>query len=447
MKSVLASPNYTPQFMIMNFDLLHPRDQIELTMARIYGRDMTTTSGGNISVCDEDGHIWISPARVDKGNLRRHDMAKVSLDGEQLEGPHPPSSECPFHLSIYRARPDIKAIIHAHPSALVSFSICGQVPNTHVFPEAWNVCGEVAYAPYALPGSEQLGINIAEQFAASEDTLCVVLENHGVVVGGASLADVFKRFETLEFTAKTIMQAKNLGPIKLLDESGIAQANDRLPTLPVGESKAPCSRERELRKEICDFIHRAYEHDLVTSTWGSLSARIDKNSFLITPYRVDRRSLGLEDLIVVRDGRCPEGTRPSRAVHMHAAIYAAHPEMNAVINALPISATAFSVSDSALDTRTIPESYLFLKDVPKIPYDQVLGEPETVAQAMGPDNPVALLEHNGALVAGKTVLDAFDRLEVLEATAEAIIQSKPLGTITPMADDVIDELKKAFGRL
>lgn len=431
----------------MNFDLLHPRDQIELTMARIYGRDMTTTSGGNISVRDEDGHIWISPARVDKGNLKRGDMAKVSLDGEQLEGPHPPSSECPFHLSIYRARPDIKAIIHAHPSALVSFSICGQVPNTQVFPEAWNVCGEVAFAPYALPGSEQLGVNIAEQFAASEETLCVVLENHGVVVGGASLADVFKRFETLEFTAKTIMQAKNLGPIKLLDATEIEQANDRLPVLPVGESKSPCSRERELRKEICDFIHRAYEHDLVTSTWGSLSARIDEDSFLVTPYRVDRRSLGLEDLIVVRGGRCPEGMRPSRAVHMHAAIYAAHPEMNAVINALPISATAFSVSDSQLDTRTIPESYLFLKDVPKIPYEQVLGEPEAIAQAMGPDNPVALLEHNGALVAGKTVLDAFDRLEVLEATAEAIIQSKPLGTITPMADDVIDELIKAFGRV
>jgi L-fuculose-phosphate aldolase len=416
-------------------------------MARIYGRDMTTTSGGNISVRDEDGHIWISPARVDKGNLKRQDIAKVALSGEQLEGPHPPSSECPFHLSIYRARPDIKAIIHAHPSALVSFSICGQVPDTRVFPEARNVCGEVAFAPYALPGSEQLGVNIAEQFAASSETLCVVLENHGVVVGGASLADVFKRFETLEFTAKTILQAKNLGSLQVLDDADIALANDRLPELPVCEAQTPCSRERELRREICDFVHRAYKHDLVTSTWGSLSARIDAVSFLITPYRVDRATIDLEDLIVVRAGACPAGTRPSRAVHLHAAIYAAHPEMHAVINALPVSATAFSVSDAVLDTRTIPESFLFLKDVPKLAYKTVLTEPQTVAQAMGPDNPVALLEHNGALVAGKTVLDAFDRLEVLEATAEAIIQSKPLGEITPMDDAVIDELLKAFGRV
>lgn len=431
----------------MKFELLHPRDQIEQIMARIYGRDMTTTSGGNISVRDEDGHIWISPARVDKGNLKRGDIAKVALSGEQLEGPHPPSSECPFHLSIYRARPDINAIIHAHPSALVSFSICGQVPDTRVFPEARNVCGEVAFAPYALPGSEQLGANIAAQFAASAETLCVVLENHGVVVGGAGLADVFKRFETLEFTAKTILQAKNLGALKVLDEAGMALAKSQLPALPPCETQPPGSRERELRKEICDFVHRAYDHGLVTSTWGSLSARIDAESFLITPYRVDRQSLDLEDLIVVRGGACPVGVRPSRAVHLHAAVYAAHPEMHAVVNALPVSATAFSVSDTPLDTRTIPESYLFLKDVPKLTYKSVLTDPESVARAMGPDNPVALLEHNGAFVAGKTVLDAFDRLEVLEATAEAIIQSKALGPVTPMADSVIDELLKAFGRV
>lgn len=431
----------------MNFELLHPRDQIELTMARIYGREMTTTSGGNISVRDEDGHIWISPARVDKGNLTRNDIAKVTLGGEQLEGPHPPSSECPFHLAIYRERPDIKAIIHAHPSALVSFSICGQVPDTRVFPEARQVCGEVAFAPYALPGSQKLGEHIAAEFAKDTETLCVVLENHGVVVGGDDLGDVFKRFETLEFTAKTIMQAKSIGELKHLDEEGMKLAKDRLPKIPAGPEQALCSRERELRKEICDFIHRAYAHGLVTSTWGSLSARISEDSFLITPYRVDRQLLKMEDLIVVHRGTCPEGKRPSRAVHLHEAIYAAHPEMNAVINALPVSATAFSVSTTVLDTRTIPESYLFLKDVPTIPFLEVINEPDSVATRMGPDNPVALLEHNGALVAGKTVLDAFDRLEVLEATAEAIIQSKPLGAITPMDDDVIDELVSAFGRV
>jgi len=432
----------------MNFNLLHPRDQIEQTMARIYSREMTTTSGGNISVRDETDGVWMTPARVDKGKLSRSDMACVSLEGDRLSGPHPPSSECPFHLRIYRERPDIGAIIHAHPGALVSFSICGQTPDVRVFPEAWNICGEVAFAPYALPGSERLGANIAACFAGSEDTFCALLENHGVVVGGVDLEDAFKRFETLEFTANTIIQAKNLGDLKLLGREDIelARAAQRV-ALPEREPSQPGGRERERRKEVCDFIRRAYEHQLVTSTWGSLSARVDEDAFVITPTQVDRRSLDLGDLVHVRAGSCIAGARPSRAVQIHRAIYERHPEAHAVINALPVHSTAFSVSDATLDTRTIPESYLFLKDVPKLDFRQALEDPPGVAAAVGPERPVALLEHNGAIIAGRSVLDAFDRLEVLEATAEAIIQSKPLGPISPMDDSVIEELLKAFGQV
>src|SRR5438067_870566 len=116
----------------MRFSMLHPRDQIVATMERIYGHDMTTTSGGNVSLRDENGDIWITPARVDKGALRRQDIVRISADGAR-DGLHPPSSEWPFHLSVYKARPDVGAVIHAHPGALVSFSICGQAPNTRLF--------------------------------------------------------------------------------------------------------------------------------------------------------------------------------------------------------------------------------------------------------------------------------------------------------------------------
>ena len=181
-------------------------------MERIYDHEMTTTSGGNISVRDENGDVWITPARVDKGSLRRQDIVRISASGER-EGLHPPSSESPFHLSVYEARPDLHAVIHAHPGALVSFSICGQVPNTRLFPEAWHVCGEVAFASYALPGSIKLGERIAEQFGSKGRPRCVVLENHGVVVGGETLAQAFERFETLEFTAQITLNARLLGQV------------------------------------------------------------------------------------------------------------------------------------------------------------------------------------------------------------------------------------------
>jgi L-fuculose-phosphate aldolase len=428
----------------MSFALLHPRDQIVATMDRIYSHDMTTTSGGNISVRDENGDVWITPARVDKGSLRPQDVVRIAPDGAR-QGIHPPSSEWPFHLNIYRVRPDVRAILHAHPGALVSFSICGQVPNTLLLPEARNVCGAVAFAAYALPGSRQLGENIAAQFAASAQPSCVVLENHGVVVGGTDLADAFQRFETLEFTAQTLLHASHLGSIHYLTDAQMRLQQRPRNTLPECRASAPSSREKEARKDICDFVQRAYAHRLVTSTWGSFSARLGDDAFVITPHRVDRKHMTLSDLVVVRDGCCVAGVHASRAVRLHRALYQAHPEFQAVVNAIPVHATAFSVSDCRLDTRTIPESYLFLKDVATIPFEQQYGDDvSAVARTVTPANPIALLRHNGALVAGRSVLDAFDRLEVLEATAAAILRARVLGSIQPMSDAVIEELRAAF---
>src|SRR5256885_15891733 len=140
--------------------LIHPRTELTDTLERIYSYKMTTTSGGNLSIKDEHGDIWITPARVDKGTLRREDIVCIRANGT-IEGLHKPSSEHPFHQSIYETRPDIRAIVHAHPVALVAFSICGKVPDTHLFPQAWHVCGKVGFAPYELPGSAALGKNIA----------------------------------------------------------------------------------------------------------------------------------------------------------------------------------------------------------------------------------------------------------------------------------------------
>lgn len=427
----------------MNFALLHPRDQIVAVMERIYGRNMTTTSGGNVSVRDENSDTWMTPARVDKGSLRRQDIVRIAPDGTR-DGLHPPSSENPFHLAIYDARPDIRAIIHAHPGALVSFSICSQVPDTRLFPEPWHVCGKVAFARYAVPGSNDLGKVIAEEFASSAQPNCVILENHGVVVGGSDLADAFKRFETLEFTAQTQIYARQLGGIHLLSDEQITLSKTPRNQLPEREPRPPTSRGKELRKEVCDFVHRAYAHGLMTSTEGSFSARIDEDAFMITPAFVDRRELTLEDMVIIRGGERPTGKQPSRAVRLHAAIYKAHREINAIANAMPMHASAFCVSDFPLDTRTIPESYLFLKDVRTIPFEQLFGDCEEVTKQVTPANPIALLRHNGVLIAGRTVLDAFDRLEVLEATATAIIQSRALGPISPMNDAVIRDLLAAF---
>src|SRR5271157_1313905 len=142
-------------------------------MERIYDYRMTTTSGGNLSIRDENGDVWITPTRVDKGSLRREDIVCVGGDGT-VAGLHPPSSELPLHQAVYRARPDIRGIVHAHPVALVAFSLVHEVPNTRLFHKARTVCGEVGFAPYELPGSEALARNVAEAYRPGG--YCAILE-------------------------------------------------------------------------------------------------------------------------------------------------------------------------------------------------------------------------------------------------------------------------------
>lgn len=425
----------------MSRQLVHPRDEIMQTMQRIYRYRMTTTSGGNLSIREDSGDIWITPARVDKGNLTRNDIVCVKPDGA-VEGPHPASSEFPFHRAIYEARPDLRAIVHAHPVALVAFSICRQTPDTRLFHQAHSVCGTTGFAPYALPGSKQLGTHIADTFRDGCDS--VILENHGVVVGGTSLSHAFQRFEAFEFVAKTIVKGRQLGEVRYLSETQLEQAHSRRVSLDTFEPGGATAKEQELRRQLCEFIRRGCRQRLLISTEGSFSARLGNDAFLITPTQQDRETLEIADLVLMEGDRREPGKKASRAVFAHQAIYRRHPHIQAIAFAHPVNATAFSVTTSRFDARTIPESYVFLRDVARVPYGVQYRNDGGIADAVSAASPAAILENDGVLVTGSSVFDVFDRLEVLESTAEAVINAKAIGSISVMPDPVIAELREAF---
>jgi L-fuculose-phosphate aldolase len=411
-------------------------------MERIYRYRMTTTSGGNLSIREPDGDIWITPARVDKGGLRREDIVLVHADGS-IEGGRAPSSELPLHQAIYRARPDVYGIVHAHPVALVAFSLARAVPDTRLFHQARQVCGAGGFAAYELPGSEALGNTVAAVF--QEGYNCVILENHGVVTAGEDLQAAFRRFETFEFTGKTLIKARLLGrQARYLTDEQIELARGRAGALPTFDRRPPTSREKELRGRLGEFVRRAYRQRLFISTQGTFSARLEETSFLITPYPVDRGTIDAEDLVLVEDGKTEARAHPSRAAAMHDAIYRTHPGVGAVINAYPVNATAFSVTGAEIDTRTIPESYLVVRRPSLAPYGMQFEDPVAIARMLSANRPALILENDGVLVTGGDTLEAFDRLEVLESTAEALINSRAVGELSPMPAETIRELERVF---
>lgn len=419
----------------------HPRDVICECMDRIYRYRMTTTSGGNLSIRDENEDIWITPAKLDKGRLQRSDIVLVHEDGS-CHSDAPPSSELPLHQAIYRARPDVRGIVHAHPVALVAFSIVHEVPSTRVFHQAWRTCGEGAFAPYRLPGSPELGDAIVDAIGASRS--CVILENHGVVTTGRDLPEAFERFETFEFVGKTIIKARLLRrPIRHLSNDDLEKAGRHHAVAEIA-SRVPGTREKELRTTLRDFVRRGYRQRLFISSHGTFSARIDDSSFIITPHQVDRGALERADLVLIEGGRAPAGTQPSHATRLHEAIYRRHPQIGAIVNAAPVNATAFSVTDSVPDTRTIPESRLVVRSPGAAPFGVQFEDPDALAELISFERPILMLENDGVLVTGKDMLETFDRLEVLESTAEALINARSLGPLSPMSDAAISELETAF---
>jgi L-fuculose-phosphate aldolase len=411
-------------------------------MERIYHYRMTTTSGGNLSIREANGDVWITPARVDKGALRRDDIVCVHPGGE-VEGIRKPSSELPIHQEIRRRRPELGGVVHAHPVALVAFSLVHEVPNTRVFHQSRRVCGDVGFVPYALPGSAALGKVVADTFEKGYD--CVIMENHGVVTAGATFHEAFRRFETLEFTGKTLIKARLLGgEVRYLTDEQVQLEQRRVCKLEEFVPHVPSSQENEVRRRLCEFVRRAYRQRLFISTQGSFSARVSATAFLITPSDVDRASIQPADLVLVEEGRAESGKQPSKAAGIHGEIYRQHPATASIINAYPVNATAFSVTGVPLDTRTIPESYVVVRNVGRVPYGLQFDDGRELAGLLAVKQPALILENDGVLVTGSDVLEAFDRLEVLESTAEAIINCRAVGAMRPMSDSVTRDLDAAF---
>lgn len=421
--------------------MIHPRDLIVEMMKRIYDYGMTTVSGGNLSIMDDNGDMWISPSGVDKGTLRREDIVCVKADGS-IEGIHKPSCEYPFHKAVFQMRPDVKAVMHAHPPAMVAFSIAGVLPQVNAMPEVARVCGKVGYAGYAVPGSEALGKLIAAEFAKGCDS--VMMKNHGCVVIADSLNHCFERLETLDFAARTLADAARLGKVKTLDAAELAKAV--APTegfVPVSVS-AHSTAEKEARRQMCEFVRRSYRQKLFNSTCGTWAVRLDAESFLITPSGVDRAEIMPEDIVLVKGNTCESGKSLSRAAKLFKAVFDKQPAINTLVLAMPPSLMAYAVSGTTFEPKLIPESYIVLREVPEFPFGATRNDMENVAQKLSPRYPVILVENEFVLVSGASNVQAYDRLEVAEYSAIASITALNIGSIMPINDAEVAEIIHDF---
>ena len=175
------------------------REEIAAIMKRLYNCRLTTTSGGNISFRLTDQLFAITPSQLDKANLTGDLVAIVGFDKTNYTPDLPLSIESEMHRQILLSRPDINAVVHAHPVYASAFTTMKKPINTKLLAESWFLLEEPAFAPYQRMGTDGLAESVASSITKSN---VVLMENHGVLTVGKTLISAFDLIEVLENSAK-----------------------------------------------------------------------------------------------------------------------------------------------------------------------------------------------------------------------------------------------------
>ncbi len=187
---------------------------------RVYNRGMVAANDGNFSVKLNDNEFLCTPTGVSKGFMTPDYICKVNNKGEviQANAGFRPSSEIKMHMRVYAQRPDVGAVVHAHPSYATSFAIAGIPLTAPIMPEAVIALGCVPIAEYGTPSTNEIPDRL-EKYLPYFDA--VLLENHGALTWSTDLLAAYHKMESLEFYAELLYKSRQLGGPKEFDQEQI----------------------------------------------------------------------------------------------------------------------------------------------------------------------------------------------------------------------------------
>ncbi|MCU0363281.1 MAG: class II aldolase/adducin family protein [Bacteroidales bacterium] len=204
---------------------------------------------------------------------------------------------------------------------------------------------------------------------------------------------------------------------------------------------------RKERKEVAGFMRRLYRQQLTTTSGGNISCRLNDEIIALTPSATDKGRMNWKEvaLIGITGENHSQGLRPSIESEMHLAVYRKHPGVNAIVHAHPLFATAFTAMKCKIETNLTAEACAILGEPVFVPY-ALMGSAE-LAEAVSENlfqNGILLLENHGIVAAGQSLLQAFDRLEVLENAARMTFITESMGKKSPLTPERVNEINRLF---
>ena len=188
---------------------------------RLYFKDLVAACDGNISARLSDSEFLVTPSGVSKGFFSADQILKIDAEGNLIAGSGKPTRETEMHLGIYRARPDVNGVVHAHPPLATGFGCTDETFDRVLLPEVVFELGAIAVAEYAIPTTRDVAESIVR--VLDENTNAVILSNHGAVTMGPSVMQAYYNMETLEAVARITLTARQIGTPRYLTPHQVEQ--------------------------------------------------------------------------------------------------------------------------------------------------------------------------------------------------------------------------------
>lgn len=192
----------------------HLRREIIRCGALLHTSGFIAATDGNLSVRLDDNRVLVTPTGMSKGMMKTSDLVIVDMEGRKLKGRREVTSEIGMHLLIYRMRPDVNAVVHAHPRTATGFAAAGMALNQPLVCEVVIGLGQIPLAPYGTPGTPELAETLKPLIP---DFDAILMANHGVVAYGTDLQSAYMKMETVEHFAQITLVTHLLGKQQPLD--------------------------------------------------------------------------------------------------------------------------------------------------------------------------------------------------------------------------------------
>lgn len=188
---------------------------------------LVTETSGNVSARTPEGYVLVTPSAIDYRTLEPEDVVLVDVEGKVLEGSLQPTSETPMHTGIYRARPEVRAVVHTHSRYATTLACLGwEIPQVHYMLTTLSEDGRIPLAPYALYGTEELAGYTSDALGKAHNAC--LLQNHGTITVGASPEEAFSRTAILEEMAQLYYQTRVVGEPILLSPEQVEEVASKI---------------------------------------------------------------------------------------------------------------------------------------------------------------------------------------------------------------------------